>query len=207
MKRVNRYCEYFPCHKKLEDCTFCYCPFYPCGDTNLGAYITSKSRQKKVWSCLDCSWIHTKKVVDNIFNAILKAGFKRHAVRDRHRPKNIGVIILGHGSRLKMANDSLRALAREIRMGKEFDMVEPAFLQLSQPDLQRIIKKAVQNGCKKIVIVPFFLFMGNHVTRDIPKIIAREAKKYKGVRLVCAKNMGQDPRMAMIVVDRIREVV
>lgn len=25
-------CQYFPCHEesKLEDCTYCFCPFYPC---------------------------------------------------------------------------------------------------------------------------------------------------------------------------------
>lgn len=205
VNRLNRHCGYFPCHKKLEDCTFCYCPFYPCADERLGAYIISKDK-RKIWSCSDCNWIHNKNVVDNIFSMIRKSGFRKRPVKGRRVTKNTGVIILGHGSKLKIANDSLRALAKDIRMESEFDIVEPAFLQSCQPDLRKVIKKVVRTGCGRIVIVPFFLFMGNHVTRDIPKVIALEAKMHKRVKLIYAKNLGQDPRMANIVMDRIREV-
>ncbi|TAN60140.1 hypothetical protein EPN16_05810, partial [bacterium] len=37
--RVNRACKYFPCHQNLEDCAFCYCPFYPCREKGLGEYV------------------------------------------------------------------------------------------------------------------------------------------------------------------------
>ncbi|MDP6613031.1 MAG: cysteine-rich small domain-containing protein, partial [Candidatus Hydrothermarchaeota archaeon] len=23
-------CEYYPCHFQGQDCTWCFCPFYPC---------------------------------------------------------------------------------------------------------------------------------------------------------------------------------
>ena len=32
----NRKCKYNPCHYEGQDCTFCYCPFYPCNDTRFG---------------------------------------------------------------------------------------------------------------------------------------------------------------------------
>jgi threonine-phosphate decarboxylase len=28
----NRECNYYPCHFESQDCTFCFCPFYPCQD-------------------------------------------------------------------------------------------------------------------------------------------------------------------------------
>ena len=31
-KGLDHDCEYLPCHKTLEACDFCYCPFYPCAD-------------------------------------------------------------------------------------------------------------------------------------------------------------------------------
>ena len=68
VKRLNKACKYFPCHKGLEDCTFCYCPFYPCLDKKRGKYVYSGN--KAVWSCEDCNWIHKKKVVDGIFDLI-----------------------------------------------------------------------------------------------------------------------------------------
>ncbi|MBR5503197.1 MAG: hypothetical protein IKV87_01940 [Methanobrevibacter sp.] len=48
-------CEYLPCHKELEACDFCYCPFYPCLDGITGGYWI---KGKDVWSCQNCDWIH-----------------------------------------------------------------------------------------------------------------------------------------------------
>jgi Zn-finger protein len=72
ISRANKFCKYFPCHKGLEDCTFCYCPFYPCKDENRGEYTYSSKTKRNVWSCQECNWIHKKKTVDMIFNIIKK---------------------------------------------------------------------------------------------------------------------------------------
>ena len=70
LKRNNKACSYFPCHKGLEDCAFCYCPFYPCKDKSLGRYIRSIKLKKNIWSCQDCNWIHKKKTADRIYKLI-----------------------------------------------------------------------------------------------------------------------------------------
>ncbi len=202
--RLNRHCAYFPCHDGLEDCIFCYCPFYPCKDKNAGRYIITRDNQK-IWSCKDCNWIHKKKVVDKIFNMVRDSDLKRRVGVSRLRAADTGVIILGHGSNLKRANDSLRKLAKAIKRENGLDIVEPAFLQLCKPDLPKVIKKLVKMGRKRIIIVPFFLFMGNHVSRDIPNAIKQEAKIYRGVKFIYAKNLGQDSRINGIVMDCIRE--
>jgi glycerophosphoryl diester phosphodiesterase len=55
-------CEYYPCHHFPEqDCTHCFCPLYPCRDTDLGRYVTTK-RGKRVWSCIDCRLVHLPQV-------------------------------------------------------------------------------------------------------------------------------------------------
>lgn len=70
ISRANKACKYFPCHKNLDDCTFCYCPFYPCLDKNRGGEFVYSKEGKPIWSCQNCSWIHQKKVVDKIFSII-----------------------------------------------------------------------------------------------------------------------------------------
>ncbi len=50
-------CEYHPCHFSGQDCTFCYCPFYPCGDEDLGSW-TAGRRGDRIWNCSDCLFIH-----------------------------------------------------------------------------------------------------------------------------------------------------
>jgi adenosylcobinamide hydrolase len=58
-------CEYYPCHFEGQDCTYCYCPLYPCEDPELGEWIRS-SRGYPVWTCKDCTILHRKKAVDHL---------------------------------------------------------------------------------------------------------------------------------------------
>ena len=67
----NRDCSYYPCHKDGQYCDFCYCPFYPCGDGSTGGKWI---KDKNVWSCEDCYWIHesdTVKCVKSEFGNII----------------------------------------------------------------------------------------------------------------------------------------
>jgi len=59
----NLSCEYYPCHQHPQNCTFCYCPFYPCGDSSTGGHWI---KEKQVWSCEGCQWIHQDDVVQCI---------------------------------------------------------------------------------------------------------------------------------------------
>ncbi len=68
-KGPNYACEFYPCHEDGENCTFCYCPFYPCGDGSTGGKWI---KDKGVWSCQDCYWIHKNEVVDCILPKFLE---------------------------------------------------------------------------------------------------------------------------------------
>ncbi len=60
-------CEYYPCHFQGQDCTWCFCPFYPCRDDKTGGkYVKSKRNGKDVWSCIDCHWIHKKDISEKV---------------------------------------------------------------------------------------------------------------------------------------------
>ncbi len=63
--RKGRECEYYPCHFEGQDCTYCFCPFYPCEDERLGKNIVGK-KGTRVWSCKDCRWIHEAETVRKI---------------------------------------------------------------------------------------------------------------------------------------------
>ena len=59
----NRECEFYPCHWDGQYCDFCYCPFYPCGDSSTGGEWI---KGKNVWNCKECTWPHQKEVVECI---------------------------------------------------------------------------------------------------------------------------------------------
>ncbi len=70
----NLTCDYHPCHFRGQDCTFCYCPFFPCNDEELGEMIHGSFGE--VWSCSDCLFIHNKEVCRFVISECERLGIK-----------------------------------------------------------------------------------------------------------------------------------
>ncbi|MBN1133816.1 MAG: threonine-phosphate decarboxylase [Methanosarcinaceae archaeon] len=67
-------CEYYPCHFEGQDCTFCFCPFYPCEDKRTGGKCIERSTGGRVWSCADCDVIHKPEVSQKILDIFMEKG-------------------------------------------------------------------------------------------------------------------------------------
>ncbi|MCL1904792.1 MAG: cobyric acid synthase [Methanomassiliicoccaceae archaeon] len=65
----NLKCPHGPCHYTGQDCTYCFCPFYPCKDEELGEFIQT-SKGGKLWSCLYCHLIHRTPVCKYIASRV-----------------------------------------------------------------------------------------------------------------------------------------
>ena len=65
-------CEYYPCHFEGQDCTFCFCPFYPCEDGRTGGKLIPKSTGGTVWSCVDCRLIHEGNIAEKVLKELMK---------------------------------------------------------------------------------------------------------------------------------------
>jgi Zn-finger protein len=68
------HCKFFPCHKGINpedfDCTFCYCPIYPCGIKETGGKWITGNSGDAIWDCTGCNIIHRKDVVKKIKSKI-----------------------------------------------------------------------------------------------------------------------------------------
>lgn len=170
----------------------------------------SANHKDGIWSCKDCNWIHKRRITENIF-ALIREN-RRRVKKAMPQPTHVknsktGIIILGHGSKLKKANDSLNKTIEIIKQKTKCDIIVPAYLQFSESDLTKNIKNLTDKGCRKIIIIPFFLFNGNHVSRDIPAIIKKEKAKYPEINFKYTRNLSGDTRIADIVSDIIKEAV
>ena len=68
----DKSCENNPCHENLEDCTFCYCPFYPCYDEALGGSIVKNQiTGKLIWFCANCILPHIKEYAQFILDKLI----------------------------------------------------------------------------------------------------------------------------------------
>jgi threonine-phosphate decarboxylase len=64
-------CEYYPCHLEGQDCTFCFCPFYPCENTKTGGEVLHRSTGGTVWSCAGCDLIHDGDIADKVLKELM----------------------------------------------------------------------------------------------------------------------------------------
>ena len=66
MQRLN--CERFPCHSADQDCSLCFCPFYPCNDPRTGG----RKLDDETWSCQSCLIIHRTDVAEMVLDCLMK---------------------------------------------------------------------------------------------------------------------------------------
>jgi Zn-finger protein len=66
MQRLN--CERFPCHSPDQDCSLCFCPFYPCGDPRTGG----RKLDDETWSCQSCLIIHRPDIAEMILDCLMR---------------------------------------------------------------------------------------------------------------------------------------
>lgn len=115
------------------------------------------------------------------------------------------VIILGHGSRNKNADTAIRAVVDGIKRAGEFSVVEHAFLQYVPPTPQEVLERCIGQKVDRVVIVPFFLQAGAHVTRDIPELIEKARKQHPQIEIIVTDYIGAHPLMAKVVEELIKK--
>jgi sirohydrochlorin ferrochelatase len=117
-----------------------------------------------------------------------------------------GLIVFAHGSPVQEANAAVQAVAEKIRERSGYDLVEAAFLEPASPDLSDTVRKLVGSGVTRIVVVPYFLTPGLHITQDLPRIVDDLRRIHTGVRIEVTESLDGHPALIDAVLDRAREV-
>lgn len=118
-----------------------------------------------------------------------------------------GLIVFAHGSRVDSANEGVRAVARDLAKMGSFRHVEPAFLELGQPDLAGAVAILVGQGVEQIVVLPYFLTLGLHLERDLPVLIAEVQRVHPGVVIRATPPLEGHPGLVSILFDRARDAL
>src|SRR3989344_4842028 len=123
-----------------------------------------------------------------------------------HSSQFTAVLILGHGSPVSKANETLRKIARGVKAKGGYDIVQPAFLQFEHPNFAEAVDIIVGMGAQQIIVHPYFLYMGAHVTKDLPFEIGTAKKKYPDIEFILAPHLGYHEKLVDIAVERIESV-
>lgn len=117
------------------------------------------------------------------------------------------ILMMAHGSRIAEANDAARQVAAMVRDITGFDIVEVAFRELHEPDIQSGIDACVARGAERILLMPYFLFMGAHVRHDLPEEIEEARTRHPGLIMEMGGHLGAHRKLAEVEAERIGEAL
>lgn len=115
-----------------------------------------------------------------------------------------GYIVFAHGSSIESANDAVRTVAAEMARRGALEIVEAAFLEGGKPTLAGALG-AMADRVSHVVVVPYFLTLGLHLQRDLPKLIGEVQRAHPRLRIDVAAPLDQHPAMVDALLDRARE--
>ena len=113
-----------------------------------------------------------------------------------------GFIVFAHGSRIESANQGVRDLAAEFAHTAGGVPVEPAFLELGEPDLAGAVARLTTRGIRRIVVIPYFLTLGIHLERDLPQLVAAIQSANPGIEIELRRPLEGHPALLQILLDR-----
>lgn len=125
-----------------------------------------------------------------------------------------GILIGGHGSTMSFNKGVLDMQADRLR-AKGYDNVYVGFNETSFPSLAEAATEMVRDGYDRIVILPFFVASGLHITRDFPMKhfgLPRDATdgvwecEGREVAIHIEQPFGDEPLLGEILAERVEEL-
>ena len=117
-----------------------------------------------------------------------------------------GVLLIAHGSRNSEANDAVIAHAERLKVLLGTGLVEAAFLELANPSIPEGINILAAKGMEELVVYPFFLAMGVHIKKDVPRIIEEAvAMLEREIPYKIMKPLGMHPGIFDIIANTLLE--
>lgn len=115
------------------------------------------------------------------------------------------ILLMAHGSRIAEANDAVLGIAAMVKEMTGFDIVEVSFREQHLPNIQQGIDACVAQGAKRVLLMPYFLFVGAHVQEDLPEEMAQARERYPKIEFAMGGHLGVHRKLAEVEVERIAE--
>lgn len=117
------------------------------------------------------------------------------------------VLLIAHGSRRAEANRDLEVVADELRRTGHYGAVQTSYLELAEPTIPEGARRCVAAlpDIKTVLMMPYFLSAGVHVTGDLLEHRDALSQEFPGVGFVLCPHLGLHPLMFRIVEERLNE--
>lgn len=115
------------------------------------------------------------------------------------------VLYVGHGSRVKEAQDKVISFMKSCMPLVAADIQEICFLELTEPSIEEGFETCVKKGATHIAIVPLLLLTAMHAKLDIPVEIEKVKSRFPQVQVTYGRPIGVNQEVTKAVIARIEE--
>ncbi len=136
-------------------------------------------------------------------------------IRGIKMSEKIGILAIGHGSRLPYNKEVVTEIADTIAKKHPEYIIKTGFMENCGPSVEEGLASFEGTGVTKIAAVPVFLASGVHITEDIPEILKLDPETNEGkfavdgkeIPVVYGKPLGHHELLADLVFDRASEAL
>ena len=118
-----------------------------------------------------------------------------------------GVLICGHGSRAKIAEQEFSLLAKGLKERHPSLKIDYGFLEYSAPNIHTALDRLLAQGVTKIHAVPGMLFAATHAKNDIPSVLTTYQEKHPQLEISYGRELGLENEMIKAFEQRILESI
>ena len=117
------------------------------------------------------------------------------------------LLLIAHGSRRAISNSEVETLAKRLagHLDNTFDSTRHAFLEIATPSIPQAIDLCVADGAQEIVVLPYFLSPGNHVSRDLPALMEKKCAQYPHIQFDVLEYFGKSSHAVDWLVSHIND--
>jgi precorrin-8X/cobalt-precorrin-8 methylmutase len=115
------------------------------------------------------------------------------------------VLFLGHGSRAGSAGKAMEAVIAGVQRRAGYDLVAWGYLEFAKPTILDGVRRCAEAGATRIVAIPYFLHVGMHMIRDLPRVLREARALYPQVSITIGRHIGLHGDLVEVLLDRIAE--
>ncbi|MAJ58676.1 MAG: hypothetical protein CBC48_01185 [bacterium TMED88] len=113
------------------------------------------------------------------------------------------ILIVDHGSRRPEANEAIGRVAAAVQTRRPDLTVRWAHMEIAPPFVPDVIADCVAGGAQEIIVQPFFLADGRHLTETIPELVEAARRQHPQITIRVTPHLGEHDGLVGIVLDRV----
>ena len=128
-------------------------------------------------------------------------------IEKRRRNAVSALILVSHGSTTQRPNPTLSNICRSLRVRMPFNHVCLAYLGPKLPNLEDQMRRLKGVGVRRIVVLPYFLHEGFHVSEELPRLIRRFRRRWPDIHIRRTAFLGSHPALGDVCTELMEGLV